>query len=110
MPVILDSMSHKFNVPEATLRFASEELDNQLQNDRQYSDLGAQIGLAVGANGRPKMLSEFNIGRSTDFDFMMTFFLNPVLYVKYFKSKLLQINERGRLFGINRRIISIVDS
>ena len=44
----------------ALLKTAADEVDTQLQNDRQYSDLGPLLG--VGANGMYEMSNEPLLG------------------------------------------------
>ena len=48
MPVV-STMTRDMSSNIAVLKTATDEVDTQLQNDRQYSDLGPQLG--VGANG-----------------------------------------------------------
>ena len=48
MPVV-STMTRDISSNIAVLKTAADEVDTQLQNDRQYSDLGPQLG--VGANG-----------------------------------------------------------
>ncbi len=52
MPVAIGSLPQKISSPAASLNVAAEELDNQLQSDRQLVDLGAQLG--VSGNGKTK--------------------------------------------------------
>ena len=49
MPVV-STMTRDISSNVAVLKTAADEVDTQLQNDRQYSDLGPQLG--VGANGK----------------------------------------------------------